>query len=169
MIALFVPNQFLPTEACHFSVEDETGKPITHAQLNTQTLIPPHHSFYALPPEAEITNSGFYMYIPFPPIQDSKDKLFSIKLECASQDLKIGARLHQKYYEGLSEGQLFMNHQPISGHLAFRTFHTFDDSLIEILTTIGQRISQDKGFLILYCFLILIVLCSLLLLWLKKA
>jgi len=168
-ISIFVPPKNLNSDVFFYLKETPKDKDsLFNLKLSPKDFHPPHYDFYAVPADAEVHPSGFHVHIPFPLIENSKGKIFYFYLECPScpvgKGLKIGI-WKKPYYEALTKGTAFLNHQEIKGFLAFRTFNTWTSPYSILWKEIQDRLLQDTTFLFMYSSILIVILISYL--WLQ--
>lgn len=119
-------------------------------------------SFYVIPPDRESSDEGFHFHFNFPVISESKNKKFYFFFESPDTKegggIKLGIWDRFNYYEGLSGGRAFINHRPIDGFLAFRTYNTWRGNLKKVFSRISARFKTDILFTLVYGCLLSIVL-----------
>lgn len=161
-ISIFIFNQsFQKDHALYFRLLEE-GHEIFSREIRFQDIRPAAHDFHAIPPAAEINKQGFHFHIPFPVIQNSKNRNYSFYLESSEvKGLKIGFWPNKNYYEALTKGNAFLNSTPLHGFLAFRTFHTWEGSPSNIFFTVKTRLLNDKVFFIFWCMSMILLFLNL--------
>lgn len=160
-MSVFIPNQNLNrNQTLYFHLKNKQSpdtRDLVTLTWKFHEIHPPKNDFYAVPIDAEIVKEGFHFSFQFPPIHDSKNKEYYVTFEAPNTPPKEGIQIgvwtkwhHSKYYEALTQGTLYKNHLSIEGALAFRTFHTFQGSLSQVVSDIKMLLLKDRAFLIIY-------------------
>jgi hypothetical protein len=132
-------------------------------------LLPKRSNFYQIPPDI-ISKKGFHFHVQIEPIRDSKGKEFYFYFESPETPQGKGIQLgvwNRKYYEALIKGKMFVNHKPVGGYLAFRTYNTWKGSFSEVIEVIVTRLEKDRFFFLVYILGIALIFSGIIVIKLK--
>lgn len=169
MMSVFIPSQNLAKDGhLYFHLKknknDESDLVVLKWRLNEIHFL--SNNFYIVPPDRELTDRGFHFHFQFPVIKDSKNKKFYFYFESPDispgRGIKLGFWDKRLYYEALTKGNMFINHKPIEGFLAFRTYNTWIENYEDVFNGIFLRFSKDIPFLVFYGCLLLIIFIGIL-------
>lgn len=169
MMSIFIPTQNLNSDKeLYFHLKNKNDdEDLVMLKWRINQIYFKENNFYLVPPDREFTEQGFHFHFQFPPIKNSKNKEFYFYFESPDarmgEGIKLGVWDNISYYEALSKGQMFINHKPANGFLAFRTYNTWKGKAKDILNEIYLRFCKDTSFAIFYFGLLFINLAGLLL------
>lgn len=158
MMSIFIPRQNLDSNRelyFHLKKSKDDVKDLVVLKWKFNQIHFKKNDFYVVPPDRESTDKGFHFHFQVPTIKESKNRGFYLYFE--SPDAKIGEGIklgvwdNGDYYEALTKGQMFINHRPTKGFLAFRTYNTWAGNPSFLIDEIKTRLLKDKVFLIFYC------------------
>lgn len=157
MMSIFIPVQNLDGEGeLYFHLKNNKDDKVDLAVLKWRLdeIRFKENNFYIIPPDREVTEKGFHFHFQFPVIRGSKNKEFYFYFESpktkAGEGIKLGVWDSIQYYESLTKGNVFINHKPAKGFLAFRTYNTWQGSTSVLINGIKDRLIKDKLFLVFY-------------------
>ncbi|KPK41821.1 MAG: hypothetical protein AMJ78_04420 [Omnitrophica WOR_2 bacterium SM23_29] len=170
MMSIFIPTQDLNSDkelSFHLKNNKDDVKDLVALKWKFNQIYFKENNFYLVPPDRELTEQGFHFHFQFPPIKDSKNKEFYFYFEASNakvgEGIKLGVWDDIDYYEALAKGQMFINHKPVDGFLAFRTYNTWEGEAKDILNEMYSRFRKDTPFGIFYLGLLFINFVGLLL------
>lgn len=175
MMSIFIPRQNLDSNKellFHLKNKKDDNKDLVTLKWKYNQIHFKENNFYLVPPDRESTDRGFHFHFQFSPIKDSKNKQFYFYFESPdakpAEGIKLGLWDNRNYYEALTKGNLFINHQPVKGFLAFRTYNTWDRNPSILRGEIKTRLFKDKPFIIFYSTLLFIILSDIVLISVKN-
>ena len=169
MMSIFIPKQDLNRNGDLYfhlkkNINDDKDLATLHWKFNQIHFL--ENSFYIIPPDRESTNKGFHFHFKFPPVKNSKNEEFYFYFESPNtkprEGIKLGIWNKISYYEALTKGNMFINHKPIEGFLAFRTYNTWEGKIADVFNKIYLRFCMDIPFALLYGCLIFVTLMGIL-------
>lgn len=165
MLSIFIPTQNLNKEQeliFRLRQAGPGGSDLVTLKWKYNQISFKKNNFYIVPPDRESVKEGFHFHFRFLPIRNSKNKEFSFSLESPDakpgEGLKVGFWSNRRYYEALTQSELFINQKAIKGFVAFRTYHTWQGNPVVILSQIKSRLLKDRQFIIAYGITLFVVL-----------
>lgn len=165
MMSIFIPAQNLDKDKeLHFHLKKNKGdvKDLVMMKWKFNQIHFKENNFYIIPPDRESGKEGFHFHFQFPPIKDAKNKYFYFYFESPEakpgEGIKLGVWDNRQYYEALTKGEMLVNHRPVKGFLAFRTYNTWKGNPPLLMDEIKIRLLKDAPFLIFYCASLFIIL-----------
>lgn len=169
MMSIYIPKQILNENRelyFHLKRDEDDSEDLVVLKWRFNQIHFLENNFYVVPPDRESSGKGFHFHFQFPVIKDSKNKKFYFYFESPDskpgEGIKLGVWNNIDYYEALTEGVMFINHRPVNGFLAFRTYNTWKGSAKDIFNEIYSRFSDDIPFAIFYGCLIFVIFAGLL-------
>lgn len=158
MMSIFIPKQSLNGNGelyFHLKKNKNDVKDLVTLKWKFNQIHFMEKNFYVVPPDRESGEDGFHFHFKFPSIKNSKNEEFYFYFESPDtndgEGIKLGVWDNRNYYEALTKGTMFINHKPVKGFLAFRTYNTWIGSLPLLINEIKARLLNDKPFFIFYC------------------
>lgn len=174
VVSIFIPKQDLKREGqlyFHLKNDKDDPKDLVTLKWKFDQIHFLENNFYVVPPDRESTEEGFHFHFQFPPIKHSKAEEFYFYFESPDakegEGIKLGIWDNRQYYEALTKGTLFINHRPIKGFLAFRTYDTWAGNTSVLINEIKARLLKDRPFLVFYCASLLMILSVTITVWIK--
>ncbi|MBI2027235.1 MAG: hypothetical protein HYS98_05480 [Deltaproteobacteria bacterium] len=180
MMSVFIPSQNLnkdQTLIFHLRCKPSEDQVASDQDLVTKVwkfreISIKKNNFYTVPTDKENMPQGFHFHFEFPVISDVKNQELYFYFESPDskpgEGIQIGYWYPRQYYESLTFGAAYSNHQPIEGYLAFRTYHTWKGNFKTLVISVKNRLLTDRVFLIFYGILCVVIFLLLAAVWLKR-